>query len=151
MKGTFATLKVVFSIHCIYDAFLNQSLQNIYIFINKSRASFVLTIFSEKRNVLPKFWNILTKIHESRNIKVGFFQGLASCASVPAWVWENGERMRKWRGNRERMRKSREIHSLRFLIFSLFPPSLSISYIKKCHICRKILNTALLSRMSQKN
>ena len=32
------------------------------------------------------------------------------------------------------MRKWREIYSLHFLIFSLFPPSLSISYIKNCHI-----------------
>ena len=31
-------------------------------------------------------------------------------------------------------RKWREIHSLLFLILSLFPPSLSISYIKICHI-----------------
>ena len=33
-----------------------------------------------------------------------------------AGIRENGERMRKWR----------EVHSLHFLIFSLFPPSLSI-------------------------
>ena len=32
------------------------------------------------------------------------------------------------------MRKWREIHSLHFLIFPLFPPSLSISYIKNCLI-----------------
>ena len=32
------------------------------------------------------------------------------------------------------MRKWREIHSLHFLIFSLFPPSLSISYVKNCLI-----------------
>ena len=42
--------------------------------------------------------------------------------------------MGKWRGKGERMRKLREIHSLYFLISSLFPPSLSISYIKICHI-----------------
>ena len=60
-------------------------------------------------------------------------QGCTSCASLAAWLWENGERMRKWRG-RDRMRKWREIHSLHFLIFSLFPPSLSISYIKNCLI-----------------
>ena len=37
--------------------------------------------------------------------------------------------------NEEEMeRKGREIHSLHFLIFSLFPPSLSISYIKNCLI-----------------
>ena len=32
------------------------------------------------------------------------------------------------------MRKWREIYSLHFLILSLFPPPLSISYIKICHI-----------------
>ena len=44
-------------------------------------------------------------------------------------LWQPGSRavmkwrrMRKWRGNGERMRKWREIHSLHFLIFSLFPP-----------------------------
>ena len=48
------------------------------------------------------------------------------------------------------MRKWREIHSQDFLILCLFPPSLSISYIKIVTFCRKMLNTALLSRMSQK-
>ena len=60
---------------------------------------------------------------------------------VPAWLWEKGVQMRKWRGNGERWRKWREIHSLHFLIFSLFPPSLSIFCIKNCLI---------LSQMSQK-
>ena len=42
--------------------------------------------------------------------------------------------VRKW-GEIEKMkRKCREIQSLHFLIFSLFPPSLSISYIKNCLI-----------------
>ena len=55
--------------------------------------------------------------------------------------WGNGERMRKWRGNGERKRKwreneemERELHSQDFLILCLFPPSLSISYIKNCQI-----------------
>ena len=47
-------------------------------------------------------------------------------------------------------RKWREIHSRHFLIFTLFRPSLSISYIKNCLILLQVLNTALLSRMSQK-
>ena len=38
--------------------------------------------------------------------------------------WGNGERKRKWR----------EIHCLHFLIFSFFPPSLSIFFIKNCLI-----------------
>ena len=42
-------------------------------------------------------------------------------------VWWNGEEMK-------RLRKGRKIHSLHFLIFSLFPPSLSISCIKNCLI-----------------
>ena len=43
---------------------------------------------------------------------------------------ENEEMKRKWRENGDMERKWREIHSLHFLIFSLFPPSLSISYQK---------------------
>ena len=44
---------------------------------------------------------------------------------------ENEEMKRKWRENEE---MEREIHSQDFLILCLFPPSLSISYIKNCHI-----------------
>ena len=39
------------------------------------------------------------------------------------------------------MRKWREIHSLDFLIFSLFPPFLSISYIKNCNILSQMSKT----------
>ena len=35
---------------------------------------------------------------------------------VAAWLQENGERMRKWRGKGEKMRKWREFHFLHFLI-----------------------------------
>ena len=46
---------------------------------------------------------------------------------------ENEEEMeREWRENEKMKRKWREIHSLHFLIFSLFPPPLSISYINYC-------------------
>ena len=57
--------------------------------------------------------------------------------------WENDEdmeRMRKLRGNGQRMRKWTENEEMKrdslstFLIFSLFPPFLSISYIKNCLI-----------------
>ena len=72
---------------------------------------------------------------------ISYRQGCTSCAILPAWLWERGERMKKWRGNGEKMRKWWErvrkcgdIHSLHFLIFSLFPPSLSISYIENCLI-----------------
>ena len=37
-------------------------------------------------------------------------------------------------GNKETMRKCGDQISLNFLILSLYPPSLSISYIKICHI-----------------
>ena len=37
-------------------------------------------------------------------------------------------------GNKEKMRKCRKWISLHFLILSLFPPSLSITYIKNCLI-----------------
>ena len=64
-------------------------------------------------------------------------QGCTNCGSLAAWLRENEENekmKRKWRENEEMERKWREIHSLHFLIFSLFPPSLSISYIKNCFI-----------------
>ena len=48
--------------------------------------------------------------------------------------------MRNWNGDGEIMRKWREIHSLHFLIFSFFPPSLSISYIKNCLILSQNVN-----------
>ena len=62
--------------------------------------------------------------------------------SQAARKWrENEEMKRKWRENEEMKRKwreneemEREIHSQDFLILCLFPPSLSISYIKNCHI-----------------
>ena len=55
--------------------------------------------------------------------------------SLASRKWRDNDKMkRKWRGNRERVRKWREIHFLHFLIFSLFPSSLSISYIKNCLI-----------------
>ena len=48
--------------------------------------------------------------------------------------WENEEEMEREGGNGEKMRKWKDTHSLHFLIFTLFPPSLSISYIKNCLI-----------------
>ena len=53
-----------------------------------------------------------------------WLQGCTNRCSLAAGLRRNGERMRKWR----------EIHSQDFLILCLFPPSLSISYIKNCHI-----------------
>ena len=85
-------------------------------------------------------------------------QGCTNCGILASWLQENGERMRKLRGNGEKMRKWWErvrkcgdIHSLHFFIFSLFPPSLSIFYIKNCLIFRKMLNMTLLSWMLQKH
>ena len=48
--------------------------------------------------------------------------------------WRENEEMERKRGNGEKKRKWREIHSLHVLIFSLFPPSLSISFPRNCHI-----------------
>ena len=63
-------------------------------------------------------------------------------------MWgENEEMKREW-GNGERFTLYISSFSLHFLILFSFPPSLSISYIK---ICLKMLNTALLSQMSQTN
>ena len=56
-------------------------------------------------------------------------QGCITFGSLAARLRENGERMKKCGVNGKIMRKRREIHSLHFLLFSLFPPSLSISYI----------------------
>ena len=51
--------------------------------------------------------------------------------SLAGRKWKENEKMkRKWRENDEMERKWREIYSLHFLIFFLFPPSLSISYNK---------------------
>ena len=57
---------------------------------------------------------------------------------VAAWQPDCEKMERKWRENEE----MKEIHSLHFLILSLFPPSLSISYIKIVTFCREMLNTA---------
>ena len=63
----------------------------------------------------------------------------------------NGERMRKWRGNGERMRKWRERFTLKISSFSVyFLPLYPFPISKIVTFCRKMLNTALLSRMSQK-
>ena len=68
-------------------------------------------------------------------IKMGAQAGLQNLclpASRAVGKWRENEKMkRKWRENEEMERKWREIHSLHFLIFSLFPPCLSISYVKK--------------------
>ena len=83
---------------------------------NGSKFSHLITVGAEGSDTPPPFRST---------------QGWTTCCSLAAWLRENGERMRQWRGNGERIRKWREIHSsLHFCIFSLFPPSLSISYIK---------------------
>ena len=66
---------------------------------------------------------------------IGFSKsGLHNLWQPCSWVvkkWRENEKMKM---NGERMRKWREIHSLHFLIFPSFPPSLSISCIKNCLI-----------------
>ena len=61
---------------------------------------------------------------------------------------ENEEMKRKWRENEE---MEREIHSQDFLILCLFPPSLSISYIKNCHILSQNVKYVTFVAKSQKN
>ena len=76
---------------------------------------------------------------------------------MAAWLQKIGERtkneeeMEKERENGERMRKCREIHSLHFLILSLFPPSLSISSIKICHILSQNINYGTFVTNGTKN
>ena len=85
---------------------------------------------SNKRNAT--FWGLKMGIWSPTKMAHGCSQGCTTCGSLVAGLRENGERMRKSRGNGERMRKWREIHFLHFLLFSLFPPSLSISFTKNC-------------------
>ena len=58
---------------------------------------------------------------------LGDKQGCTSCASLPAWLWENGERMRKWRVHGERMRKWRENEEMERDLLATFPHFLLIS------------------------
>ena len=71
---------------------------------------------------------------ENDGCETGLHESLQPCSRAARKWRENEEMKRKRRGNGERMRKWREIHTLHFLILSLFLPSLSISYIKICHI-----------------
>ena len=65
----------------------------------------------------------------SQKHKKIFIAGLSN--PLHPCIWD----ARKWRENEKMKRKWREIHSLHFLIFSLFPPPpVSISYIKNCLI-----------------
>ena len=49
------------------------------------------------------------------------------------------------------MRKWEEIHSLHFLTFSLFPPSLSISYIRNCQILsQNVENGTFVANVTKK-
>ena len=109
----------------------------------------VLSLYADS-HFLPSVDNLRELLNQQWSIETTSFsysttlQGCTNCGSLAAGLrgngermrkWRgNGERMRKWRGNGERMRKWREIHSQDFLILCLFPPSLSISYIKNCHI-----------------
>ena len=84
-------------------------------------------------------------------VSIGLNQGCTNRCSLAAGLRRNEERMRKWRGSEERMRKWREIHSLHFLILSLFPPSLSISSIKICHILSQNINYGTFVTNGTKN
>ena len=75
--------------------------------------------------------------------EVGVVLSRRSCTRCCSWQATAG-----WQTNLRRIRKWREIQSLHFLIIlSLYPFPIS----KIVTFCRKMLNTALLSRMSQKH
>ena len=87
-------------------------------------------------NDCRKLGSIFLGIEES-----GLHKLWQPCSRAARKWGENEEMKRKWRENEEMKRKwreneegEREIHSQDFLILCLYPPSLSISYIKNCHI-----------------
>ena len=104
----------------------------------KTNVSFSFSMcFGMKPIIETRLTSLICLRIYSTFVLVGFStinQGCTNCGILASWLRENGERMIKRKGNGERMRKWREIYSLHFLIFSLFPPSLSISYIKNCLI-----------------
>ena len=112
---------------------------------------FLLCLLSQMRWVLlasklPNI-NIIIKNHNIIN------QGCTICCILASGMRENGERRRKWRGNGERMRKWRGngerftlyISSVSLYFLPLYPFPIS----KIVIFCRKMLNTTLVSRMSQ--
>ena len=83
------------------------------------------------------------EIENMKQYRTGLYNLLHTCIRDARKWRENQKVKREWRENKEMERewgngewlwKWREIHSLHFLIFSFFPPSLSISCIKNCHI-----------------
>ena len=111
--------------------------------------------------LVSNYWRFIVEQNTRSAVWLCPLQGCTTCGSLAAGLRENGEKMREWRGsgermrkwrrNRERIRKWRAIHSLYCLIFSLFPPSLSISYIKNCLILSQNVKWGTLSQSSQKN
>ena len=84
--------------------------------------------------------NMIWRDHNFKYGLSGLHESLQPCSRAARKWRENEEMKRKWRENEEMKRKwreneemEREIHS-HFLILCLFPPSLSISFIKNCHI-----------------
>ena len=79
-----------------------------------------------------------------------YIQGCTNRCSLAAGLRGNEERMRKWRGNGEEMEREwgngEKISSFFLYILPLYPFPIS----KFVTFCRKMLNTAFLSRMSQK-
>ena len=73
-------------------------------------------------------------------------QGCTTCGSLAARKWRDNEKMKRtWRENEEMEKYSLSIFFHNFLSLYPFPASKIVSF------CRKMLNTALLSRMSQKH
>ena len=84
------------------------------------------------------------------NTNTNYSQGCTNLCSLAAGLRGNEERMRKWRGNGEEMEREwgngETISSFFLYILPLYPFPIS----KLVTFCRKMLNTAFLSRMSQK-
>ena len=109
--------------------------------------------------ILEEVQKIAFQLNERKNVprilkNMTHMQGCTTCGSLPARPRENGEimrklgkngeRMRKWRENEEMERESLSVFSL--YLFPLYPFPIS----KILSFCSKMLNTAFLSRMSQK-
>ena len=101
-------------------------------------------------------WYTLTLGKLAVNAFIRCRQVCTTCCILASGMLEHGERMRKCRGNGERIRKWRENEEMeRFTLyislFSLyFLPLYPFPISKIATFCRKMLNMALLSRMSQK-
>ena len=112
-----------------------------------NRQGFIVGNFGVNTNYLKSNCNF------SRSIRLKSIawmcQGCTNRCSLAAGLRGNEERMRKWRGNGEEMEREwgngEKISSFFLYILPLYPFPIS----KLVTFCRKMLNTAFLSQMSQ--